>query len=135
MTTYTTNFDLPQFAENAGDKFTVNADALDLIDAALAAVSQFAPDNVQNLDANGALTGLTFGYLAGRVRTGTAVTDVARGTLAMSASSTNYVEVDSSGVVSTNTTGFTSGQVPLFIITTDASNMTNINDRRAWVTF
>lgn len=135
MTTYTTQFDLPKFAENSGDKFVTNGTAMDLLDSALAAISQFAPDNVQNLDANGALTGLTFGYLAGRVRTGTAVTDVARGTLAMTASATNYVEVDSSGVVSTNTSGFTAGRVPLFIVTTDASKMTAINDRRAWVTF
>lgn len=137
MTTYTANFNAPKFEEGSADKFVSNAEALDLLDAALAAISQFAPDNVVNLDANGTLNGLTFGYLAGRVRDAatSVVTDVARGTLALTDDATNYVEVDDTGTVSANTTGFTAGDVPLYIVTTVGGHMTAIDDRRAWVVF
>ena len=40
--------------------------------------------------------------------------------LALSASTTNYVEATRAGVVSKNTTGFTAGSIPLYTIVTGA---------------
>lgn len=70
-------------------------------------------------------TGLTFGYRAGRFHNGLAVVSVAAGTLALSASLTNYVEVDRAGTVSSNTSGFTSGALPLFTVVTGASTISS----------
>jgi hypothetical protein len=80
-------------------------------------------------------TGLTYGYLAGRVRTSTTLIDVAAGTITLPASSTNYVEVDASGTVSSNTTGWTAGSIPLAIVPTSAGSIQtgNITDERAWL--
>lgn len=80
-------------------------------------------------------TGLTYGYKAGRVRSSTSLLDVAAGTLTLPASSTNYVEVDPSGTVSSNTTGWTAGSIPLSIVPTGASAVTtgSITDERAWL--
>lgn len=76
-------------------------------------------------------TGLTFGYQAGRVRNDTTVTAIAAGTLALTASATNYVQVSTAGTVSANTTGFTSGQIPLWTVVTNASAITSVSDQRA----
>lgn len=53
--------------------------------------------------------------------------------LALSASTTNYVEATRAGVVSKNTTGFTAGSIPLYTIVTGASTVTSYTDQRAWV--
>jgi hypothetical protein len=74
-------------------------------------------------------TGLTFGYLAGAVRSGGTVTAVAAGTVALTASTTNYIQVSGAGVVSVNTTGFTSG-IPLWTVVTGASAITSWTDMR-----
>src|SRR4051812_16585600 len=63
-------------------------------------------------------SGLTFGYSAGLILVGQTVVTVAAGTLTLSASATNYVQVDGSGTVTSNTSGFTAGQGQLFIVTT-----------------
>lgn len=82
----------------------------------------------------GTTTGLTFGYKAGRVRNNNVVTDTASGTIALPPSTTNnYIQVNpSTGVVSANTTGFTSNFVPLFRITSAASTLSVIDDKRTW---
>jgi hypothetical protein len=73
-------------------------------------------------------TGLTWGYLGGRYQT----LAIANGTIALSASATNYVEADTTtGAVSKNTTGWTgSGKKKLYKITTGASSVTNYEDFR-----
>lgn len=78
----------------------------------------------------GTTTGLTYGYKAGRIRDGTTITNVAAGTIAMTASTTNYVEVSGAGTVSTNTTGFTAGRYPMATVTTDGSSITGVTDKR-----
>ncbi len=77
-------------------------------------------------------TGLTYGYTGGNIRSGTTVTTVSAGTLTLSASATNYVEVSSAGVVSKNTVGFTAGSYPMATVTTDGSGITapGIVDKR-----
>jgi hypothetical protein len=78
-------------------------------------------------------TGLTWGYKGGRVRNDNAIIDVAAGTLALTASATNYVELTPAGSIAANTTGFTSGRIPLSVLTTDGSAITASTDKRAWL--
>src|SRR4051794_8592361 len=62
-------------------------------------------------------SGLTFGFFGGRIYVeGTGFVTVAQGTVALSASTTNYVEVSAAGAVSKNTVGFTEGRVPLYTV-------------------
>lgn len=72
-------------------------------------------------------SGLTFGYFAGRILVpGTGVVTIAAGTIALTASQTNYVESTAAGVVSKNTSGFTEGSVPLFTVVTSGSAITSV---------
>jgi hypothetical protein len=52
------------------------------------------------------------------------------GTVSLSASATNYVEADSGGSVTANTSGFTSGRCPLWQIVTDASSITTVTIKK-----
>lgn len=81
----------------------------------------------------GNTTGLTFGVKAGRIRKGTSVVDVTATTVSLTASETNYVEVDAAGDLSTNTTGFSEGRIPLFTVLTDSTSIATIDDRRTWI--
>lgn len=76
---------------------------------------------------------LTWGYYGGDMLVDGALTTIANGTVALTASATNYVEATRAGVVSKNTTGFTAGQIPLYEIVTGASTISSYTDRRAWV--
>lgn len=80
-------------------------------------------------------TGLVFGYRAAVIRDDAIVTSVAAGTVNLIATAVNYVEVDSSGNVSVNTTGYTSGRIPLWKITTDATSITALEDNRTHIFF
>lgn len=51
--------------------------------------------------------------------------------LTLTASQTNYVEMNDAGVISTNTTGFTAGYTQLYIVTTGATYVTGIQDFRS----
>lgn len=53
--------------------------------------------------------------------------------IALSASTTNYIEATRAGVVSKNTTGFTPGSIPLYQLSTSAITVTSYTDYRAWV--
>jgi hypothetical protein len=78
----------------------------------------------------GTTTGLTYGYQAGRIRDGATTTNVSASTIAMTASTTNYVEVSGAGTVSTNTTGYTAGRYPMATVVTDGSAITGVTDKR-----
>lgn len=80
-------------------------------------------------DAN-TTTGLTFGWKASRIDTGLTTVTVSAGTLLLSASANNYVEVDRAGTVSANTSGFTSGKKPLWLIVTGVSSITSVTSRK-----
>jgi len=75
-------------------------------------------------------TGLTWGYYGGILLVDGVLTSIADGTVALSASTTNYVEATRAGVVSKNTTGFTAGQIPLYTVVTGASTITSYTDQR-----
>lgn len=75
-------------------------------------------------------SGLTWGYYGGTLIVDGTYTVIADGTIALSASSTNYVEMTRAGVVSKNTTGFTAGRIPLYTVVTDTGAPTTITDKR-----
>lgn len=57
-------------------------------------------------------------------------------TLTMSINATNYGYIDpATGLIAVNTTGFTSGQIPIFTATTDPFKVTAINDVRLTYAF
>ena len=70
-------------------------------------------------------TALTCGYYGGRMLVDGVLTAIANGTVALTASTTNYVEATRAGVVSKNTTGFTAGQIPLYTIVTGTASVTS----------
>jgi len=74
--------------------------------------------------------GLTWKYYGGMISVDGVLTDIANGSLTLSASTTNYVEASRTGVVTKNTTGFTPGAVRLYELTTSASAVTATIDRR-----
>lgn len=80
-----------------------------------------------------ACSGLTWGYYGGWMLIDGVLTEIANGTVALTASSTNYVEATRAGVVSKNTTGFTAGSIPLYVVTTGTSTASSYDDQRTWV--
>ena len=79
-----------------------------------------------------ACNALTWGYYGGTISVDGVLTQIANGTLSLTASSTCYVESDRTGAVSFNTTSFTAGRIPLYQITTGATTVTNYIDYRDW---
>ena len=71
-------------------------------------------------------SGLTWGFYGGYF----AGNAIANGTITLTNNATNYVEADSSGVVHTNTTAFTSGRVKLYSIVTASGAVTGYTDYR-----
>ncbi|MBI2801231.1 MAG: hypothetical protein HYX63_13300 [Gammaproteobacteria bacterium] len=76
-------------------------------------------------------SGLTWGFFGGQIIVDGVFTAVADGTLALTASATNFIEVTRAGTVSANTTGFTAGRIALYEVGTNATIITSITDRRA----
>ena len=75
--------------------------------------------------------GLTWGFYGGTILVDGVLTQLANGTVALTASATNFVERTRAGVVSKNTTAFTAGQIPLYTVVTGASTITSYTDHRS----
>jgi len=76
-------------------------------------------------------SGLTWGYYGGNVLVNGVLTQIANATVALTASTTNYIEANpTTGAVSKNTTGFTAGQTPLYTIVTGTATVSNYTDHR-----
>jgi hypothetical protein len=75
-------------------------------------------------------SGLTWGYYGGKLWIDGVLTTIANGTVALTASATNYIERTRAGVVSKNTTGFTAGQIPLYEAVTNSTTVSSYTDRR-----
>jgi hypothetical protein len=73
---------------------------------------------------------LTWGFYGGMINLDGVLTRIANGTVALTASATNFVEATRAGVVSANTTAFTAGRIPLYQVTTGAATVTNYLDLR-----
>lgn len=78
-------------------------------------------------------SGLSWDYFGGRILVDGVSTAITNGTVALTASTTNYVESTRAGVVSKNTTAFTPGSVALYKVVTGASTVTSYEDHRPWV--
>jgi len=76
-------------------------------------------------------SGLTWGYYGGNVLVNGVLTQIANSTIALTASTTNYLEANpATGAVSKNTTGFTAGQTPLYTIVTSTATVSSYTDHR-----
>ena len=79
---------------------------------------------------------LTWGYYGGGMMLAGVPTVIVNGTVALTASATNYVEASNTGVVTANVVGFTVGAYPLYRIVTGAATVTSYIDYRiAYVAF
>jgi hypothetical protein len=75
--------------------------------------------------------GLTWGYFGGTVLVAGVPTQIANGTVTLTASATNYIEADpADGSVSVNTTAFTAGRTQLYSVVVGASTVTSYTDLR-----
>lgn len=117
MADFSTN--IPQIAVNQAAKETaING----LIDAA--SVSTYFGRNYN------ASSALTWGYLGGIILVDGTPTRIANGTLSLINSATNYIEIDRSGTISFNTSGFTAGRTPLYQVTASGGVVTTWLDLR-----
>jgi hypothetical protein len=73
---------------------------------------------------------LTWGYYGGGMIVSGVPTVIANGTVALTASSTNYVEADGNGVVTANVIDFTVGAYPLYKVVTGSATVTSYIDYR-----
>lgn len=81
----------------------------------------------------GAHSGLNFAYGVGNVRADNVVVDVAAGIVALTDDTTNYIEITTAGVISTNTIGFTAGKTPLYTVVTVSSVISTVTDNRCFL--
>jgi hypothetical protein len=114
-----------------GDDYQGMRDVYESVTARLAALAAagdpFAGYYAQDLPH----AGLDFAYQAGKVRNDSVVSDTPAGSVELADDDTNYVEVDpADGTVSANTTGFTAGLVPLYVVTTASGEITGVTDQR-----
>ena len=118
MANSTTHLD-PLVQSQAGKEITANA----YFDAA-------SPATLYGRRAS-TTAGLTFGYYGGNVLVNGVLTQIANGTLALTPSTTCYIEATPmTGAVSFNTTGFTAGRTPLYTVVTGAASVTSYTDHR-----
>lgn len=75
-------------------------------------------------------TGLTWGYVGGQWPINGLPTTIANGTVALTASSTNYVGLSQAGTVVNTVTTRNPLHVPLFTVVTGASSITSYTDTR-----
>ena len=112
----------------AGQTITVDGSAL------LAIADLTTYPRVADPFKEGTHSGLDFAYGIGRVRDDTVITNVAAGTITLADAATNYIEVDpSTGTVSANTTGYTTGRIPLYEATTAAGDIVGVQDDRCFL--
>lgn len=83
---------------------------------------------------NSTSTALTWNYYGGKILVDGVITSIANGSVALTGSTTNYVEATRFGVVSVNTSGFTPGRTPLYQIVTGSGTVTSYTDKRClWI--
>lgn len=92
----------------------------------------FGSKNTNSLHVT-ASTGLDVAFESSQVWIGGVFYTVAGGTLTLADDATNYVFVDNTGVVTSNTTGFPTESLPLAVVTTASGAITNVADRRAYL--
>lgn len=78
-------------------------------------------------------SGLNWDYFGGRIRVDGVATAIANGTIALTASGNNYIEMNRAGTISKNTTAFTPGSMALYYVATSVSSVTSYQDHRPWI--
>lgn len=76
---------------------------------------------------------LNLNIKAGRIRDDNTITDKSAQVVALTDSTTNFVELSSLGVASANTSAFTSGSSPIAEVVTSGGSISSITDKRAWI--
>lgn len=100
---------------------------LDAIEASGSGISTYYAEDSPNH------SGLNFAYKAGKCRDNNTVSTTNAGTILLTNATTNYIELTpSTGVVSTNTTSYTSAKVPLFTVVTSGGAISTVTDHRTW---
>ena len=79
------------------------------------------------------ISGLTVDVSAGRIRNDNTIIDKVAVTLIVDDNTTTYVEIDNTGTVQSNTSGFTSGNIALAIIVSLSGNVITVTDKRTWI--
>lgn len=74
-------------------------------------------------------TGLTWGFFGGKISVNGVETNIANGTVAITASTTRFVEVDAAGVVTANASR-SANRAPLYTVVAGASSITSYTDER-----
>lgn len=77
--------------------------------------------------------GINLDVKSGRIRNDNTVTDKADQTVALTDNATNFVEIDSVGAATANTSSFTAGRIPIATVVTSGADITSITDKRSWV--
>jgi len=76
--------------------------------------------------------GLTFGYYGATLNVDGTLTVVADGTLSLQTATTNYIQRNRAGTVTSTTAGFVAGFIPLWEVVTNASSaISSYTDRRS----
>lgn len=79
-----------------------------------------------------ACSGLTYGYFGGVIVNAGALSRIAKGTIALTNTATNYVERTAAGVVSVNTSGWTTGKYAMAKVVCAGGVITSIEDWRVF---
>lgn len=113
----------PSIANTPHDDLETNIDNL-IAYLKSSTVGSFEYDSV-------ASSGLTFEFDSGTFNNKNASTLISAGNRSLGATTTNYVEINTStSLVTHNTSAFTTANIPLWEVTTDVSSITGVTDRR-----
>ncbi|TDI97034.1 MAG: hypothetical protein E2O29_02010 [Deltaproteobacteria bacterium] len=80
-----------------------------------------------------AASGLNLTVKAGRIRDDNVITNASSQNVVLTNNTTNFVEITSVGVASTNTSGFTSGRIPIAEVVTSGGSISSVTDKRVWI--
>ena len=78
-------------------------------------------------------SGLSWDYFGGRLEVDGVSTFIANGTVTLTASTANFIQCTRAGVVTSLTTGYTPGNIPLYYVVAGVSTVTIYSDDRFWV--
>ena len=121
----------------AGNALTATSGVLDvLVDSAEITSGAVDVDHLSDLRVTEG-TGLVADVAAGKIRVDDGATvvlfDKAASTTTVTDADESFVEINASGTISNNITGFTQGSIPLARVTAVAGNITAVVDERSWL--
>ncbi|KKL28475.1 hypothetical protein LCGC14_2374740, partial [marine sediment metagenome] len=118
----------------AGAGLTATAGVLAvLVDSAEITGGAVDVDHLGDYRVTDTVGGITVAIAPGSIRNDNAVATTSPANLLLTDNATNFVEVDSAGAVTANTSAFTAGRVPLAEVVTVSADITGVTDKRAWL--